>query len=75
MTTEQYQIGYEAGYSDGFDAALAQPAQPSQSLELSDEDLQPAVDAWFNEYIYAGRYPFAKRMRAAIAAINAKGAV
>jgi hypothetical protein len=23
MTTEQYQIGYEAGYSDGFDAGAA----------------------------------------------------
>ena len=25
MTTEQYSIGYEAGYQDGFDAALAEP--------------------------------------------------
>ena len=27
MTTEQYSIGYEAGYQDGFDAALAQPVK------------------------------------------------
>lgn len=28
MTTEQYQIGYEAGYSDGVDEAALQAAQP-----------------------------------------------
>ena len=28
MTTEQYQIGYEAGHSDGFDEAVKQAAQP-----------------------------------------------
>jgi len=27
MTTEQYSIGYEAGYQDGFDAALAEPVK------------------------------------------------
>jgi hypothetical protein len=28
MTTEQYQIGYEDGHSDGFDEAVKQAAQP-----------------------------------------------
>ena len=27
MTTEQYSIGYDAGYQDGFDAALAEPVK------------------------------------------------
>jgi len=27
VTTEQYSIGYNAGYQDGFDAALAQPVK------------------------------------------------
>ena len=27
MTTEQYSIGYDAGYQDGFDAALADPVK------------------------------------------------
>lgn len=27
MTTEQYSIGYDAGYQDGFDAVLAEPVK------------------------------------------------
>ena len=27
MTTEQYSIGYDAGYQDGFDAALTEPVK------------------------------------------------
>ena len=27
MTTEQYSIGYDAGYQDGFDAALSEPVK------------------------------------------------
>lgn len=30
MTTEQYSIGYDAGYQDGFDAALAEPVKQEQ---------------------------------------------
>jgi len=43
VTTEQYQIGYEAGYSDGFDAGAAQqaeqtgwvrvPVEPDETME------------------------------------------
>ena len=30
MTTEQYQMGYEAGFNDGFDAGNGKGAQPVQ---------------------------------------------
>ena len=36
MTTEQYSIGYDAGYQDGFDAALADPVkQEPEPVEQS----------------------------------------
>lgn len=30
MATEEYQVGYEAGYQDGFNAAQQPPAMPMQ---------------------------------------------
>ena len=35
MTTEQYSIGYDAGYQDGFDAALAEPVKQEPVIDLS----------------------------------------
>lgn len=41
MTTEQYQIGYEAGYSDGFDAlAHPQPTTPAVKDSLIAQELE-----------------------------------
>jgi hypothetical protein len=37
MTTEQYAIGYEAGYQDGWNAAMEQ--QPSEQTLMDDEAL------------------------------------
>ena len=45
MTTEQYAIGYEAGYQDGWDAALAEQADDArcrQLLEAFDDAPEPA---------------------------------
>lgn len=41
MTTEQYSIGYEAGYQDGFDAALAEPVKQEPVAYLN---LQPVIN-------------------------------
>jgi len=46
MTTEQYSIGYEAGYQDGWDAALAE--QPVE--QRSDSEHMEPVAAWENKY-------------------------
>ena len=35
MTTEQYSIGYDAGYQDGFDAALADPVKREPVAEYA----------------------------------------
>ena len=43
----------------------AQPAVP-----MTDEQIDAAVKAWFENEIVAGRQPFAKRMRAAIEATH-----
>ena len=43
MTTEQYSIGYDAGYQDGFDAALAQPVKQepvAQWIDPNDKSQQ-----------------------------------
>jgi len=37
---------------------------------LTDEQIDAAIKAWFENEIVAGRQPFAKRMRAAIKAAN-----
>lgn len=44
-------------------AAIAQAHKP-----LTDERIDAAVKAWFENPVVAGRRPFAKRMRAAIEA-------
>ena len=36
MTTEQYSIGYDAGYQDGFDAALAEPVKQEPVAVISE---------------------------------------
>ena len=36
MTTEQYSIGYEAGYQDGFDAALEEPVKQEPVAHYKD---------------------------------------
>ena len=41
MTTEQYSIGYDAGYQDGFDAALAEP--------VKQEPIRDMASAWFKK--------------------------
>jgi hypothetical protein len=43
----------------------AQPAVP-----LTDDQVDAATKAWFENDIVAGRYPFGKRMRAAFAAAH-----
>jgi len=45
MTTEQYQIGYEAGYSDGFDAGAAQPAQNEWKEAVLEQLAAHSIDA------------------------------
>jgi hypothetical protein len=44
------------------------PAQPA--VPLTDEQVDSATKAWFENDIVAGRYPFRKRMRAAFAAAH-----
>ena len=39
MTTEQYSIGYDAGYQDGFDAALAEPVKQEPVAWMADGQL------------------------------------
>lgn len=68
MATEQYSIGYEEGRQAGWNAAME--SLPAQQQEPTDEQIDAAVKAWFENTIVAGRRPFAKRMRAAIKAAN-----
>ena len=66
MTTEQYQIGYEAGYSDGFDAgsapAAGQITVPKQTFDAMREALEKLLELhtieekWEND-IKSGPYP------------------
>ena len=46
MTTEQYAIGYETGYQDGWNAAMEQPAKREP---LTDEEKLDLVTDWFAE--------------------------
>lgn len=43
---------------------------PPARKPLTDEQIDAAIKAWFENEIVAGRQPFAKRMRAAIKAAN-----
>lgn len=43
---------------------------PAQRKPLTDEEIDAAVKAWFENDIVAGRQPFSKRMRAAIEAAH-----
>ncbi len=43
---------------------------PPQRKPLTDEQIDAAIKAWFENEIVAGRQPFAKRMRAAIEAAH-----
>ncbi|MEN9885512.1 MAG: hypothetical protein RL758_90 [Pseudomonadota bacterium] len=43
---------------------------PPQRKPLTDEQIDAAIKAWFENDIVAGRQPFAKRMRAAFAAAH-----
>jgi hypothetical protein len=47
---------------------LATP--PAAPVPLTDEQVDAATKAWFENDIVAGRYPFRKRMRAAFAAAH-----
>lgn len=51
-------------------AAAPQPAPPPQRKPLTDEQIDAAVKAWFENDISPGRQPFEKRMRAAIKAAH-----
>jgi hypothetical protein len=57
---------------DVWQAAIAQPVQPERQ-PLTNEQIDAAVEAWFENKIVAGRQPFAKRMRAAIEAAHGIG--
>ena len=47
MTTEQYSIGYDAGYQDGFDAALAEPVKQEPVAKVT--DVFPTRVEWLRE--------------------------
>ena len=58
-----------AGQPATEDSSVVQPAaQPA--VALTDEQIDAAVKAWFQNENVAGRQPFAKRMRAAIEAAH-----
>ena len=56
------------GHQDGCSHATP-PAQPAP-VPLTDEQVDAATKAWFENDIVAGRNPFEKRMRAAFAAAH-----
>lgn len=57
MTTEQYSIGYDAGYQDGFDAALAEPVKQEPVAWLNPHN-QAVIDARKKKQIGEGKgYP------------------
>ena len=50
MSTEQYSIGYDAGYQDGFDAALAEPVQEPV---VTERQFKLAMKQWEDWKAYA----------------------
>ena len=57
-------------YGDVYPQGRIVEPSPPASKPLTDEQIDAAVKAWFENDIVAGRQPFAKRMRAAIEATH-----
>jgi hypothetical protein len=49
---------------------IAKQVKPAAPVPLTDDQVDAATKAWFENDIVAGRYPFRKRMRAAFAAAH-----
>jgi hypothetical protein len=71
------ELDYEALFNqmcercDILDKALVEYERVAQpAVQLTDEQIDAAVKAWFENDISAGRQPFGKRMRAAIKAAH-----